>query len=192
MSNNNTPEKEKDSCQADCNYRIFPEPSLWNSALGRRSFIRKTGVASAATVIALNGFKVEVLASSSDCPMADKVVLSRITFFTGEYAAQPYSGSGSSTDAWQSFAFALTDVFDNLPSGSNPTFTIATERMCSKATKSGMTVTVVPENPGTDPTITGPTFNPNTGKYETTISGLSAYGGQTTITTRTTYAGKEC
>lgn len=43
----------------------LPEPSLWNSTVGRRMFIKATGAATVATVIALNGFKIEVLASGS-------------------------------------------------------------------------------------------------------------------------------
>jgi hypothetical protein len=41
------------------------EPSLWNSSLGRRTFLKRTGAATAGTAIALHGFKTEVLASGS-------------------------------------------------------------------------------------------------------------------------------
>jgi hypothetical protein len=49
-----------DACSSN-----LPEPSLWNSAVGRRMFIKATGAATVATVIALHGFKIEVLASGS-------------------------------------------------------------------------------------------------------------------------------
>lgn len=65
MSTNNTSANEG-GCQADCSSNSqLPEPSLWNSTLGRRAFLRKTGMATAATAIALHGFRVEVLASES-------------------------------------------------------------------------------------------------------------------------------
>ena len=65
MSNKSTSESESESCQADCNHHNLPEPSLWNSSLGRRAFLKKTGMASAVTVITLNSLKLEVLASPS-------------------------------------------------------------------------------------------------------------------------------
>lgn len=43
----------------------LPEPSLWNSQLGRRAFLKKTGAATVATVVVLNGMKLEVLAGVS-------------------------------------------------------------------------------------------------------------------------------
>jgi hypothetical protein len=41
------------------------EPSLWNSSLGRRQFLKRTGAATVGTAIALHGFRTEVLASES-------------------------------------------------------------------------------------------------------------------------------
>lgn len=40
----------------------MPEPNLWNSALGRRGFLKTTGAASLATAIAWHGFRTEVMA----------------------------------------------------------------------------------------------------------------------------------
>ena len=74
MSNKSTSESESESCQADCNQHNLPDPSLWNSAVGRRSFMKKTGMATAATAIALHGFRVEVLASTSNTPQPLKKI----------------------------------------------------------------------------------------------------------------------
>ena len=41
------------------------EPSLWNSKIGRRAFVKKTGAATVGTAIALHGFRMEVMASGS-------------------------------------------------------------------------------------------------------------------------------
>jgi len=46
-------------------FNNLPEPSLWNSQIGRREFLGKVGKASVGTAIALNGLKLEVMASGS-------------------------------------------------------------------------------------------------------------------------------
>jgi len=43
-----------------------PDPSLWNSQVGRREFLGKIGKASVGTAIVLNGLKLEVMASDSN------------------------------------------------------------------------------------------------------------------------------
>ena len=65
MSNNYNPERERESCQADCDCNSAPDPNLWNSAVGRRAFLKKTGGASALTILAYHGFRADVLASVS-------------------------------------------------------------------------------------------------------------------------------
>lgn len=52
--------KRKDNASFD-----YPEPSLWNSPFGRRAFLKKTGAATASTLLIMHGFKTEVLASES-------------------------------------------------------------------------------------------------------------------------------
>ncbi len=42
-----------------------PEPTLWNSQLGRRQFLGKVGKAGVGTALALNSFKLEAVASGS-------------------------------------------------------------------------------------------------------------------------------
>lgn len=74
MRNNDAPEREGEICQADCNHHNLPGPSLRNSLAGRRAFMKKTGMASAATVIALNGLKIEVLATVSAATCGEGVV----------------------------------------------------------------------------------------------------------------------
>jgi hypothetical protein len=45
------------------------DPSLWNSGVGRRRFLKTAGAATAGTTLALNGLVFEVLASQSNaCP----------------------------------------------------------------------------------------------------------------------------
>ena len=41
------------------------EASLWNSPLGRRVFLKKTGAATVATAVALHGFRVQVQATTT-------------------------------------------------------------------------------------------------------------------------------
>lgn len=64
MTDNNKTE-QGGACQADCNCNAEPAPTLWNSILGRRSFVKRTGSATAAAAIAMHGFRMEVLASES-------------------------------------------------------------------------------------------------------------------------------
>ena len=40
-----------------------PEGNLWNSAIGRRTFLKRTGAATVATAIGMHGFRVQVQAS---------------------------------------------------------------------------------------------------------------------------------
>ena len=40
-----------------------PEGNLWNSAIGRRTFLKKTGAATVATAVAMHGFRVQVQAT---------------------------------------------------------------------------------------------------------------------------------
>jgi hypothetical protein len=94
MSNKNATESESESCQADCNQHSLPDPSLWNSALGRRSFMKKTGMATAATTLALHGFKLEVLANASATPTCGTKSVQ--TYFSWvQTSTQSGSGSGA-------------------------------------------------------------------------------------------------
>jgi hypothetical protein len=74
--------RERESCQADCNCHSEPAPTLWNSALGRRSFMKKTGSASVAAAIALHGFKLEVLANASGGPCTCGRPKAEVGFFS--------------------------------------------------------------------------------------------------------------
>lgn len=56
------------SCQADDNWSPPSDPNLWNSPLGRRAFLKNTGVASAASLIVLHGLRSDVVASMSSTP----------------------------------------------------------------------------------------------------------------------------
>ena len=49
-------------------YNNLPEPSLWNSQLGRREFLGKVGKASVGTAIVMNGFRLDLLAQSPSAP----------------------------------------------------------------------------------------------------------------------------
>ena len=46
-------------------WNALPEPSLWNSQMGRRQFLGKIGKGSIATIIALNSLKLNSIASTS-------------------------------------------------------------------------------------------------------------------------------
>ena len=71
-----TQAKTGGGCQ-DCNNLSSLDPSLWNSPIGRRRFLKKSGKASVATALALNGLMFEVLASESPSPSD---VIKTITF----------------------------------------------------------------------------------------------------------------
>lgn len=45
------------------------EPSLWNSKVGRRMFLKTTGAASVVSIMNLHGFQIEVLSSGSGYQM---------------------------------------------------------------------------------------------------------------------------
>jgi hypothetical protein len=47
------------------NQANLSEPSLWNSPVGRRMFLKSAGAATVATMINLHGFTIEVLSSGS-------------------------------------------------------------------------------------------------------------------------------
>lgn len=60
-----TPSRGGGGKQKDKSGFVFPEPSLWNSPLGRRAFLKKTGAATVGTAIVFHGFPTEILASMS-------------------------------------------------------------------------------------------------------------------------------
>lgn len=83
------------------------EPSLWNSQLGRKTFLKKTGAATVGVGIALHGFRTELLAShssTSTCGLKNVIIHFTWTSATDE------TGYGYST---VSAAQALAKAYEN-------------------------------------------------------------------------------
>ncbi len=83
------------------------EASLWNSPLGRRAFLKKTGAATVATAVAMHGFRVQVQALTTPPPHPPYVVpwvwfdCDMIEFEGPEYTGTPDSdeNDGDNEDA---------------------------------------------------------------------------------------------
>lgn len=135
-----TPEQGGAGNQKNKSRFAFPEPSLWNSEVGRRAFLKKTGVASAASVVALHGFRTEALAQASDCLRV----------------AQNFTHIGSKTGTGATYATAkgnATAAMNADPRSPGVTFTV----LCSTATgRHNYSAPLISYSPATDPGGSGP------------------------------------
>jgi hypothetical protein len=162
---------------------------LWNSSLGRRSFMKKTGMASAATVIALNGFKVEVLASASSCTWGSMPV--KIVFKINADGSQVSGvGFGSTPQMAQaaavaSFQQAILPKLIQYPFPiTNPTITM--QEMCSNSPLTSVTTTRAPETANGMNTPT-PVWDSVNGRWVAGMSNQLEPSGLVVITINLSY-----
>ncbi len=180
-------------CQADCNSNNHPpEPSLWNSTIGRRAFMKKTGMATAATVIALHGFRAEVLASeSAACNLVQTLVRGEFFMYN---AGGPITITAVGTGANASIAHeaAMADLHNKIAASGrlntaatpNPSLTMA--NICSSSPLTGISTSKFPDY--SDPTIENsiPINDELTGPgYQETITFKIPSGYNSIITTYT-------
>ena len=93
------------------------EPSLWNSKIGRRQFVKRTGAATVGTLIALHGFRTELLASHSSTPTCGlKNVRIHYSWTCGGTDQQTGTSTKSAADA-EAQAWEMIQAFGKLHAG---------------------------------------------------------------------------
>jgi len=136
------------------------EPSLWNSSLGRRTFLKRAGAATIGTAVVLHGFRTEVLASGSNdveyflvC-ISSPTVIAPATYAKDSDQADggahvgELQGSGPTRGDIKSGAFQLEGtMFGERWTTVNPA------RQSQSRAVASQTVTMVGGNPGTRPTV---------------------------------------
>ena len=160
MNGNNNPDNGG-ACQADCNWHSEPAatPTLWNASLGRRSFMKKTGSATAAAAIAMHGFRMEVLATASGvCACGrPKVTVGFTATRTREYMVSGGNSAGvTNLQNWLTALFDPGNSDESLENASiNQGFT-GTNVPLKEGSHNGQTTFL---NPATFDVV-GPTFSP--------------------------------
>jgi hypothetical protein len=126
------------------------EPSLWNSKIGRRVFLKRAGAATAGTAIALHGFRMEVLASvSTNANMWHWSRLFDIAFVV--------TGQGATENLAKQDALNVRD--STFPSITNwsPATVADRNTVCNTVLqKAGRTVTYQPNTTKEEPNATDP------------------------------------
>lgn len=195
MSNNYNSERE--SCQADCNCNSAPDPSLWNSPLRRRTFVKNTGAATAATMFAMNALKSDIVASGSGCPMLLRTTLRRIR--VKAKGVGPYvTATGTGSSPGLAIQNAMAEFMNKIASGRSAEAELDPSYRFLNPSEVRQNVCIMsppvcessraPEVAGYPmPPIDPPVFDPNTGLYAVTITSPVHAHGQMVITLTSTY-----
>jgi len=124
MNDSNNSRRGGGESQAPNNDQSQNSASLWNSPLGRRAFLKKTGAATVATAVALHGFKTQVQAQGTGLKViryyqraATANPTAAATAATAATAAGATQACLAALNATQAVVVVQSTVGPNVPNG---------------------------------------------------------------------------